>query len=339
MRLDAHSASDALGPWIATRAAVELCLDDRDEPLSGSLVSGDQTQVTVELDAPMDALALGPEPRVTVNVLDADTVLSFSSRVLQAGALHLCLEVPATLSPARRRAHRRRPFRDPVDILFGIGDTVRRRRLLDGCRDGVAVVLENEDEDVQHGTLLDPLRIRMPVGPPLFGQGVVRHVRTIAAGNEAVRRVAGVQLTGVSGIELSRLERYLKMLNRPDDAPAGSTMQTLPEACVRIGQPGQADRERTVLRASALALDIALEPGDTDLQPHDQFGHARLLVGGDPIALGRAALTELVVHRNTPVRAVLSWTQLSVPERRAINAALASRARTRPSAETERPAK
>ncbi|MBM4364914.1 MAG: hypothetical protein FJ102_01765 [Deltaproteobacteria bacterium] len=330
MRLDDGSAADSLGPWIAARAAVELVLDDRAEPLAGCLVSGSRAEVTVELDAPMDSLALGPEPRVTVHILDADTVLSFSSRVLQAGALHLCLEVPTTLSPARRRAHRRRPFRDPVDILFGIGTTARRRRLLDGCRDGVAVVLESDDDDVQHGSVLDPLRIRMPVGPPLFGKGVVRHVRKIAAGDDSVRRVAGVQLAGMSDIELSRLERYLRMLNRPDDAPAGSTMQTLPDACVRLGQPGRASRERTVLRASALALDIALDPADVDLQPHDHFGHAQLLVAGEAIALGRATLTELVVHRNTPVRAVLSWTQLSIPERRAINAALTTRVRTRP---------
>ncbi|GDX81691.1 hypothetical protein LBMAG42_35020 [Deltaproteobacteria bacterium] len=200
--------------------------------------------------------------------------------------------------------------------MFAVGEGVRRRNLVDGTGDGIGLLLTDADDDLATNAVLEPIRFTLPLGRPIVTSGIVRHRRHVEL-DGAVHEVAGVHLVGTPDADRRRLEAWIRLANRPPPAAPGCTLRSLYDTVLRFETKVGA-RDRTVLRASALGLDVALDAGDADLATNDVFA-ASVNFDGEPIATGEAVITEIVRYRGLPVRMLLSWARLSPEERRRLS--------------------
>jgi hypothetical protein len=311
----------AFAQWVNERAAVEI-VPEGCPPIAGQLRETSNGVVQVELEEPINPSQLPASAMASVTLLDADEPWQCVVRLVGAGPFALSFEVPERLGATQRRRIARQPFRRPVDLLFGVGERVYRRRLLDASRAGLGVVLQAEDTELVVGVDLDPVRLSFPLGLPMVVRGAIRHVRKIASVGDGVFRVAGVALSGLSPLDAQRLDRWSKMLNKMPAGPPGSTLQSIGDCTVCFAGPDGV-RSRAVLRASAMAVDVALDDGDEFLAPHGRIGVLSLRIGGDLVAVGKASVMEVLCHRNRAVRATLLWTEISTEARRQIVQAVA----------------
>lgn len=200
--------------------------------------------------------------------------------------------------------------------MFAHGAVVRRRALVDGSGDGVGLLLGEADEDLTLNAVLEPMRFTLPLGRPILATGIVRHRRQLELDGQP-HPVAGVHLVGISDLDRRRLEAWIRLTNRPPPAVPGCTLRSLYDTLLRFEGPG-GRRDRTVLRASALGLDVALHEGDVDLNETASFA-ASVVFDGEPIAVGEAQITEIIRYRGRPVRMLLEWARLSPEERRRLS--------------------
>lgn len=214
------------------------------------------------------------------------------------------------------RTQRRVPFRTNAEVVFACGDAVRRRTLVDGTGEGVGILLTDADDDLAANARLEPVRFALPLARPILATGILRHRRPVEL-EGALHDVAGVHLVGMSDLDRRRLEAWIRLANRPPPAAPGCTLRSLYDTVLRFGG-GDGGRERTVLRASALGLDVALDDSDIDLEAEVAFA-ASVVFDGEAIATGEAVITEIVRYRGRPVRMLLSWTRLCPEERRRLS--------------------
>lgn len=190
-------------------------------------------------------------------------------------------------------------------MLFGVGEAVLRRPIVDFAAGGLGVEFSGSADEPRAGTALTELRFSLPVGAPLTAAGVVRHVRPRATDGILI---AGIDLIGMSEVDARRLDAWVRGNTRTRKRTAASRAADLfaNTKASFAGAEGGA-RTRAVVDLSLAGLSVGLLAGDRDLTKGTRLTGLELWHDGQRILHASGEVVEVVAHRSRPLQARVQW--------------------------------
>jgi hypothetical protein len=283
-------------------APIELRLATPERRVPARVERVDPAALRLTILAPGTPDALPSEGDVVATLHVGGRAWAFEGSLSRTGA-DVWVARPARLRAVQPRASARIPAVGAATVLFANGDRVLRRRLVDLSAGGLGVEFKGTDDEPASGAALAQVQFSLPIGPPLTGAAVVRHVRRVDDG----ARHAGLDLIGMSPADARRLDAWVRGQTRTGRR-AAATEAAHHFADLRIELPGgDAVRRRAVADASARGVTFGALSTDRELTVGARLGTVGLWWRETCVVRAPADVIEAVTHRGRPMQVRIAW--------------------------------
>ncbi|GDX78439.1 hypothetical protein LBMAG42_02500 [Deltaproteobacteria bacterium] len=295
------SADEVIAAAAAAHAPLEV-LAATPVPAQITALSGEYFRIVALAPAGPDALVDAPVIRVVVHVdgraWEFESSLDHDERGCR-------LRLPARFRAHQRRTSSRIAPQAGAAVLFGVGESVLRRPVIDFAAGGLGVEFTGSADEPRAGTALTELRFSLPVGAPITAAGVVRHVRPRASDGALV---AGIDLIGLSESDARRLDAWVRGNTRTRKRTAANRAADFfsnTKASFAGAEGGP--RTRAVVELSLDGLIVGLLAVDRDLTKGTRLSGLELWHDGQRLLRTSGEVVDVVAHRSRPLQARVQW--------------------------------